>query len=807
MSVPSYCRYTSAGGVSITRQSRVCDGAGELLKRLPLLDTQPGVLLSCASEFPGRYQKRDLLLVNPPIQLGARHHQLNIRALNARGEILLPTFYAALQAMTQVELQLSDRVIVAELRVPPSATSLLGDHDAEEMRTRRPGLFDMLRALIAYFSSDEDHILGLYGAFAYDLAFQLEAITLHLPRSDQQRDLVLYLPDEILLHDPRTGAGTLHSYDFVCADQHGRLQTTGGLKRLVNTEQHDEFRFVQDKHANNGHASVEAVSDHAPGEYAAVVKKARDYFARGDLFEAVPGQTFSMPSNALPSVLFQRLKDSNPAPYGALINLGQQEFLISASPEMFVRVKSGRVESCPISGTILRGADALADAAHIRELLNSEKDEAELSMCTDVDRNDKSRVCVPGSVKIIGRRQVELYSRLIHTVDHVEGKLQQPFDALDAFLTHTWAVTVTGAPKLRAMQFIEHHEKTARGWYGGAFGCLGFDGSLDTGLTLRTMHLHKHTARVRVGATLLMDSDPIAEEAETRLKASALLDVLKAANSHLAANKNSLVDRTSGASAVVTLRRVALTESSTPEKPLRALMIDHQDSFVLTLASAFRAQGVQLQTLRPSAAQQLLRQCQGDKLPDLVILSPGPGRPQDFDCAATLALCEQFSMPVFGVCLGLQAMVEFAGGKLAVLEQPVHGKPGLIAHQGHALFEGLPQAFKAGRYHSLHASKVPECLAIIAQTELPEPCVMAVTHKVLPWMGVQFHPESLMTMESRVGDRLIANVVDIVRDYAKTKTISAANDVPELHSATSAMRCTHKTEYEAHRHVTARQRP
>src|SRR5690606_12648729 len=137
------------------------------------------------------------------------------------------------------------------------------------------------------------------------------------------------------------------------------------------------------------------------------------------------------------SEIFLRLQAENPAPYGALINLGEDEHLVSASPEMFVRVKQGRVETCPISGTIKRGADALEDSRLIRELLNSDKDEAELSMCTDVDRNDKSRVCVPGSVKIIGRRQVELYSRLIHTVDHVQGQLQAPFDALDAFLTHT----------------------------------------------------------------------------------------------------------------------------------------------------------------------------------------------------------------------------------------------------------------------------------------------------------------------------------------------------------------------------------
>src|SRR5690606_14944882 len=138
----------------------------------------------------------------------------------------------------------------------------------------------------------------------------------------------------------------------------------------------------------------------------------------------------------------------------------------------------------------------------IRQLLNSSKDEAELSMCTDVDRNDKSRVCVPGSVQIIGRRQVELYSRMIHTVDHVQGRLLARFDALDAFLSHTWAVTVTGAPKQRAMQFIEDHERSPRRWYGGAFGRIGFDGSMDTGLTIRTIHIENGVAQVRAGATL-----------------------------------------------------------------------------------------------------------------------------------------------------------------------------------------------------------------------------------------------------------------------------------------------------------------
>src|SRR6185295_5081473 len=195
-----------------------------------------------------------------------------------------------------------------------------------------------------------------------------------------------------------------------------------------------------------------------------------------------------------------------------------------------------------------------------------------------VDRNDKSRICVPGSVRVIGRRQIEMYARLIHTVDHVEGRLRPGFDALDAFLAHTWAVTVTGAPKTWAMQFIEDHERSPRAWYGGAVGKLGFDGNLNTGLTLRTIRLVDGVAEVRAGATLLHDSDPDAEERETELKASALLDAIRRPRRE--GNVDTVPITTNGAA------------------PVRVLLIDHQDSFVHTLADYFRQCGAEVRTVR-----------------------------------------------------------------------------------------------------------------------------------------------------------------------------------------------------------------
>ena len=148
-----------------------------------------------------------------------------------------------------------------------------------------------------------------------------------------------------------------------------------------------------------GTNEIPRVCDHEPGEYAAGVRVARESFKRGDLFEVVPGQTFFEACPPAPSELFRRLRERNPSPYGFLINLGQAEYLVGASPEMYVRVEGDRVETCPIAGTIARGQDPISDAGQILQLLNSRKDESELTMCTDVDRNDKSRICKPGSVR------------------------------------------------------------------------------------------------------------------------------------------------------------------------------------------------------------------------------------------------------------------------------------------------------------------------------------------------------------------------------------------------------------------------
>jgi anthranilate synthase len=704
--------YQTQGGIIVRRtvEEILIDGAIEPL--IDALDSRRGVLFASSYEYPGRYTRWDIGFTDPPIELVARGREFRITVLNERGKVLLPAIAEVVSSLPEImQAEREGDTLAGTIAAP-------GGYFVEEERSRQPSIFSLLRAVRDLFASPEEPHLGFYGAFGYDLAFQFEPIRLHLERLADQRDLVLYLPDELTVVDHRRERATRRRYDFEVA---GR--STAGLPRTGPQE------------AYMGAMEVETACDHAPGEYAATVRTARESFRRGDLFEVVPGQTFFEPCPDAPSELFRRLRERNPAPYGFLINLGQAEYLVGASPEMYVRVDGRRVETCPISGTIARGRDAFGDAAQILELLNSSKDAAELTMCTDVDRNDKSRICEPGSVRVIGRRQIEMYSRLIHTVDHVEGRLREEFDALDAFLAHTWAVTVTGAPKTWAMQFVEEHERSPRAWYGGAIGMLHFDGSMNTGLTLRTIRVKDGVAQVRAGATLLYDSDPEEEERETRLKASALLDAIR---------------RPRGVAP-----ETILTHSS-PGAGKRVVLVDHQDSFVHTLANYLRQTGAEVVTLRAGFPHAMLDELR----PDLVVLSPGPGRPQDFDVSGTLGAAIARDLPVFGVCLGLQGMVEHFGGELGVLPYPMHGKDTCIQVRGGRIFEDLPQTFTAGRYHSLFAIRdaLPAGLRVTAESE--DGVIMAVEHNELPLAAVQFHPESVLTLGGEYGLQLIHKVVE-----------------------------------------------
>ncbi|MFV0474379.1 MAG: anthranilate synthase component I [Pikeienuella sp.] len=705
--------YTTAGGVTVTRKESAAEYGASVEALIDRLDSSRGVLLSSNYEYPGRYTRWDVGFADPPLVVECRGRRVRIAPLNARGVALSRMIRPAVERLEALAAFHADG---DELHLTIRKPERLFD---EEERSRAPSVFSALRALVDLFRTDEDPHLGLYGAFGYDLAFQFEPMEQKLERPADQRDLVLFLADELIVVDHYSVRAWAISYEFEGGGHSTRGLAGGGEAEPFKPGPTDLPR-----------------GDHEPGEYAALVRHAKESFRCGDLFEVVPGQVFYEPCKDSPAAIFRRLKAINPAPFGFLMNLGEAEYLVGASPEMFVRVTGRRVETCPISGTIKRGADAIEDSEQILKLLQSKKDESELTMCSDVDRNDKSRVCEPGSVRVIGRRQIEMYSRLIHTVDHIEGRLRAGMDAFDAFLSHAWAVTVTGAPKLWAMRFIEAHEKSTRFWYGGAIGAVQFNGDMNTGLTLRTIRIKNGVAEVRAGATLLNDSDPDEEEAETELKASAMRAAIRG--------------DVKGNAAAGADWRMPVGEGR------RVLLVDHEDSFVHTLANYFRQTGAEVRTTRAPVPDEVIDAYR----PDLLVMSPGPGEPQDFDCAATLEKAAARDLPVFGVCLGLQAIAEAHGAKLGRLEEPMHGKPSRIVIEAPGrIFAGLPERITIGRYHSLHAREdtLPAEFRVTARTE--DGVVMGFEHREKPIAAVQFHPESIMSLGGDAGMRMIENVV------------------------------------------------
>jgi anthranilate synthase len=709
----SQLKYLTRSQIEVIRSESKVPFEHGLRDLLQSLDQQRGIYLSSGYEYPGRYSRWDIASVRPPLEIVAFGRKVEFRPLNQRGVVLNRILQPILAPHPHWDdLQLTDAAMTGILKPLPELFS-------EEERSKQPSVFSVLRALVQEFRNDQDSRLNLIGAFGYDLLFQFDPIRFRLPRGER-KDLHLFFCDDIYFMDRKKEQIEHYEYDF----SSGSLSTVG-IDRAA-----EQLPFV-----TAGLDAGEISSDHTPEEYMAKVEKVREGMKQGDFYEVVLRQTFSADFTGSVSALFERVQQASPSPYEFLIQFGDEQ-LVGASPEMFLRVEGTRIETCPIAGTAQRTGDPMIDSANIRDLLGSLKEESELTMCTDVDRNDKSRVCVPGSVQVIGRRLIESYAGVFHTVDPVEGILQPGFDSLDAFLAHMWAVTIVGAPKKAAAQSVENLEKTPRGWYGGALGALSLNGDINTGILIRTIHVRDGRAEYPVGATLLYDSVPAMEEQETRLKATGFFRALRP-SAKAGAGKGSSAAASGGGP--------------------RMLLVDNDDCFIHTLSNYARQTGAEVVTYRAGFPLDFIDKIQ----PDVILISPGPGRPADFGVPALVRRAAERHIPVFGVCLGLQGIVEAFGGELGVLDYPMHGKPSIVHSYGKGVFAGLPEHFQVGRYHSLYAirSKFPACLEITAETE--DGVIMGVRHRDLPIEAVQFHPESLLSLNDACGLQLMRNVVEL----------------------------------------------
>ena len=277
-------------------------------------------------------------------------------------------------------------------------------------------------------------------------------------------------------------------------------------------------------------------ASHTQGTYEDMVRAAKEHIAAGDIFQVVLSQCFTRKTNVESFDVYRAVRRLNPSPYMFFFDFGlvndEPLYIVGSSPEMFVRLE-GRIASLrPIAGTRPRGADANADATLAEELLADPKERAEHVMLVDLGRNDLGRVCEYGTIKVSDFFTVEKYSHVMHIVSHVEGTLRPELTAFDLVRAAFPAGTVSGAPKVRAMEIIAELEGSARNAYAGMIGYFGFDGAMDTCLAIRTMVGRGDTVSVQAGAGIVADSNPSTEFQETVNKASAMLRAIDAAESN-----------------------------------------------------------------------------------------------------------------------------------------------------------------------------------------------------------------------------------------------------------------------------------
>lgn len=369
---------------------------------------------------------------------------------------------------------------------------------------------------------------GLVGCFGYDTVRYIEPRLAKTEKKDVlgTPDILLLLSEEIAIVDNLSGKLTLVVYaEPGVPNAYGRAQKR--LKELVG-----KLREPVSVPAEVRVEPSEPVSSFGEEAFKAAVQKGKDYIVEGDIMQVVLSQRMSKPFGASPLALYRAIRSLNPSPYMFYFNFEDFQ-VVGASPEILVRLEDKDVTVRPIAGTRKRGATHDEDQALEKELLADEKERAEHLQLLDLGRNDCGRVAKTGSVRVTEQFTVERYSHVMHIVSNVEGKLKGGLDPLAVLRATFPAGTVSGAPKLRAMEIIDELEPTKRGIYAGSVGYIGFHGDMDLAIAIRTAVLKDGQIHVQAGAGIVADSDPQAEWVETQTKARAMLRAAEIAEAGL----------------------------------------------------------------------------------------------------------------------------------------------------------------------------------------------------------------------------------------------------------------------------------
>lgn len=359
---------------------------------------------------------------------------------------------------------------------------------------------------------------GLAGYFGYETIRYIEKRLAHSQKPDVigTPDVLLMVSEEIAVVDNLSGK----LYFIVYANPEETGAYEGARQRIQ--ELMSQLRQPANIPASEQTDATEAKSEFGQENYKAIVKKAQSYILEGDIMQVVLSQRMSQDFTGSPLSLYRALRSLNPSPYMFYYDMGDHH-VVGASPEILVRLEGGTVTSRPIAGTRPRGKTREEDAALAEELLADPKECAEHVQLMDLGRNDVGRVAQIGTVNVTDNMMIERYSHVMHIVSNVEGQLKPNMDAIDVLKATFPAGTVSGAPKVRAMQIIDEFEPTKRGIYAGAVGYLGFNGDMDVAIAIRTGVIKDNKLYVQAGAGIVADSVPQSEWEETQNKAKAVI--------------------------------------------------------------------------------------------------------------------------------------------------------------------------------------------------------------------------------------------------------------------------------------------
>ena len=469
----------------------------------------------------------------------------------------------------------------------------------------------------------------------------------------------------------------------------------------------------------------------------------------GDVFEIVLSRRmgFLASENPLPA-LIHALHTFN-APYQFFVPFLDRS-LVGATPELLVEVTGRQVRTRPISGSVRRRrmGEGLqltdADRVALSELLASEKEKSELDMLIDLSRHDLHRVC--RHVQVSAYREALVMDSIIHTQATVTGELLDDFSAIDAFFSCLNAGTLVGAPKRKAMEIISQLEEQPRGFYGGNLLHIVPNQGLRSLILIRTIEVQENKVYMQAGATVLLGADPRYEYWECGSKIRPWLQAV--GHEHLCGDQQvppAVVQAPIPAGTEDLLLKTCYPVAVPVVKnhaPVRLLLLDNEDSFTFNLEALFRSLGTLVDVVRNRMPIPDLSCYQG------VVLSPGPSAPKDAGFLLDYVKLCAGKIPLFGVCLGFQAMVEALGGTLGRMAQPLHGKCRQVLRTQHPdrYLKGCPDPFVAARYHSLYAESIPALLRVTAVDDQGIPMAIEATSVDWPpFLGVQFHPESFLT--------------------------------------------------------------